>query len=246
MEAGLMDERRVALVTGANKGIGFETARGLGRQGVTVLVGARDARLGADAVARLAAEGIGARVVAIDVASQASVDAAVADVRAVEGRLDILVNNAGIGFGRHLPSEASVDLMREVLETNLLGAIRAAQGFLPMLRESPAGRIVNVSSTMGSVSLLADPQWPGYRMFTTPYSISKAALNAFTALLSAELAGTGIKVNSIEPGYTETDLTGGQGFQTAEVAARIVVDHAMAGADGASGGYFDVNGPIAW
>lgn len=237
---------RVALITGANKGIGFETARALGQSGLKVLVGARDADRGQEAVERLAAEGVDARTVALDVLDASSLQASVADVGAAEGRLDILVNNAGIGLTHYLPSSIPIETVREVFDTNFFGAIAAAQAFLPLIKASPAGRVVNVSSVLGSLFHLSDTEWIGHKAHFTAYSMSKAALNAFTVLLSAEVHGTNVKVNSVEPGYTATDLTAGQGLQSPTDAARVVVKYALIDADGPNGGYFDLNGRVAW
>lgn len=241
-----MTDKRLALITGANKGIGFETARQLGAAGVQVLIGARDANRGREAVNALAEQNIVAKAVAIDVANVESIRAAAAQIERDFGRLDILINNAGIGLVRQLPSELNIADLREVLETNFFGALSTAQAFLPLLRKSDAGRIVNVSSMLGSVFHLADPQWVGHQALFTSYSISKAALNAFTALLAAELVGSPIKVNSVEPGYTATDMTKHQGLQTVEQAARAVVKYALLDGSGPTGGYFDMQGRIPW
>ncbi|MDB6063506.1 MAG: hypothetical protein JWM78_3609 [Verrucomicrobiaceae bacterium] len=236
----------LALITGANKGIGFEAARQLGAQGIEILIGARDSQRGQEAVAKLKDEGVSAHAVIIDVSNAASIKAAAATITRDFGRLDILINNAGIGLDRLLPSEVDIAHLREVLETNFFGALITAQTFLPLLRKAAAGRIVNVSSMLGSLFHLSDPQWVGHQTLCTSYSISKTALNGFTALLSAELVGTTVKVNSVEPGYTATDMTKGNGLQTVEQAAKAIVKYATIDADGPSGGYFDIHGRIAW
>jgi NAD(P)-dependent dehydrogenase (short-subunit alcohol dehydrogenase family) len=236
----------ISLVTGANKGIGLETARQLGALGHSVLVGARNSDRGARAVAELTAQGLDARHVAIDVSDVRSVASAAEAIERDYGRLDVLVNNAGIGFVRQPPSQLDTALLREVFETNFFGAFEAAKAFLPLLRRSEAARIVNVSSTLGSITHLADPHWHAHQRLYTPYSISKAALNAFTALLSAELIDTTIKVNAVEPGYTPTDMTAQKGVQGVEEAARVVVRYATLNAEGPTGGYFEGRGRIAW
>lgn len=241
-----MHGKTVALITGGNKGIGFAAAEQLGALGLHVLIGARDAGRGAEAVKALCDKGYSARAVSIDVTDTSAIAAAVADVTAAEGRLDVLVNNAGKDLFRAPPSTVDLDALRSTFETNVYGAIATAQAFLPLLRASPAGRIVNVSSSMGSLFYLANPQWIGFTQLATTYSMSKTALNAFTALLSAELHGTSVKVNSVEPGYTATDMTAGQGFQSPEDAARVVVKYATVGNDGPTGGFFDLHAPLAW
>jgi NAD(P)-dependent dehydrogenase (short-subunit alcohol dehydrogenase family) len=236
--------RRV-LITGANKGIGLAAAHQFGQRGATVLVGARDAARGQAAAAALAAAGYAADSVVLDVTDTHSLTRAAQEIDA-GGGLDVLVNNAGLGLVTVAPSALSTEQLAEILNTNLYGTIRATQAMLPMLRRAAQGRIVNVSSAMGSIFKLADPEWEAYHVMLTPYSISKAALNAYTALLSAELAGTSIKVNAVEPGFTATELTGWRGSQTPEEAARVIVKYAAIGADGPTGGYFDWIGRMPW
>jgi NAD(P)-dependent dehydrogenase (short-subunit alcohol dehydrogenase family) len=239
-------EQRVALVTGSNKGIGFEAARQLGRLGIRVLISARDPGRGSAAAEALAGEGIQARSVVLDVTDAASIEATLDDLQKNEGRLDILVNNAGIGLEHYRPSELATAKLRETMETNFFGVVAVTQKFLPMLGLSPAGRIVNVSSSLASLLHLSDPEWIGSRHQFPAYSISKTALNAWTAVLSCELHGGTTKVNSVEPGYTATDLTSGQGFQSASDAARVIVKYATIGPDGPNGGYFELNGRMPW
>ncbi len=241
-----MTTARLSLVTGANKGIGFETARQLGRAGHQVLVGARDPERGRRAVERLEAEGLDVRLRVLDVADPASIAAAARSVERDFGRLDVLVNNAAVGLVRVPPSEVDAADLRAVLDTNFFGAVETVKAFLPLLRASDAGRIVNVSSALGSISNLADPDWKAYQRLFTPYSVSKAALNAFTAMLSAELIDTEIKVNAVEPGFTATDMTQQRGPRTPEQAARVVVRYATLASSGPTGGYFDESGRLAW
>jgi NAD(P)-dependent dehydrogenase (short-subunit alcohol dehydrogenase family) len=241
-----MSDNRIALITGANKGIGFEAARQLGKLGIRVLIGARDPARGQTAAATLSAEGVAARAVTIDVSDQASIAAAAQEIAAQEGKLDILVNNAGIGLERLPPSEMDITRLREILETNFFGVIATTQAFLPLVRQAPAGRIVNVSSSLGSLLHLSDPEWVAFGAQFTAYSISKTALNSWTAILSSELHGSTTKVNAVEPGFTATDMTAGQGFQTTEEAARVIVKYATMGPEGPNGGYFDIHGRLPW
>lgn len=242
-----MTEAKRVLITGANKGIGFGAARALGREGLKILVGSRDPDRGEKAVKDLIAEGIDARLVIIDVSDQNSVTQAADQVSQDFGQLDILINNAGIGLIGTPPSALDVGVLRDVLDTNLIGALITTQAFLPLLKNSDFGRIVNVSSIMGSISKLSDPNFTSHKMaIFTPYSISKAALNMFTALLAVELQDTDIKVNAVEPGYTDTEMTNDHRAQSVEDAVRVIVKYALIGNDGPTGGYFDVNGAIPW
>jgi NAD(P)-dependent dehydrogenase (short-subunit alcohol dehydrogenase family) len=232
-----MTGNKIALVTGANKGIGFETARQLGAAGMTVLMGARDETRGREAEAALRGTGAGLRYVELDVASEESVRKAAALIDAEYGRLDILVNNAAItGNARALPSGTPLDAMREVFETNVFGVIAVTNAFLPLLRRSEAGRIVNVSSEVGSIGLHSDPGNPMASMPPSlPYTTSKTALNMVTAMYAKELADTPIKVNAANPGYTATDLNGRSGFRAPEEGAEVSVHLATLPEDGPSG-----------
>ncbi|MGP4023754.1 SDR family oxidoreductase [Actinomadura sp. 3N407] len=207
---------RIALITGANKGIGFETARLLGGEGMTVLIGARSADLGEKAAATLSTEGIDARFVHLDVTDSDLVEAAAKQIEADHGRLDVLVNNAGISpaEGMGAPSATSVRAMREAYETNVFGVIAVTNAMLPLLRRSPAGRIVNVGSELGSLAVIGDPSSPSFQINSLAYPSSKTALNAVTVAYAKELAGTPIKVNSANPGYCATDLNAHSGFRT--------------------------------
>jgi NAD(P)-dependent dehydrogenase (short-subunit alcohol dehydrogenase family) len=227
----------IAFITGANKGIGFETARLLGERGATVLVGARDEGRGAAAVTRLAEQGLDARLVQIDVTDDDSVRAASVRVADEFGRLDVLVNNAGIvrGDGAGAPSETRIETFRTVVDTNVYGPVRVTNAMLPLLREATAARVVNVSSEVGSIASMTDPDGPMAAMASVPYPTSKAALNMVTAMYAKELAGTPIKVNAANPGYCATDFNGNSGFRTAEQGARVVVHLATLPDDGPSG-----------
>jgi NAD(P)-dependent dehydrogenase (short-subunit alcohol dehydrogenase family) len=241
------DDATIVLVTGANKGIGYAAARRLGAGGATVVLGARDAGRGASAARRLAAEGIVVDHVLLDVTDRQGVEAAAEQIGKEHGRLDVLVNNAGIMLERgEQPSEVTAELMRETFETNVFGVVTVTNAMLPLLRRSAAGRIVNLSSSLGSLALCSTPgtiyaQWP-----IMAYVSSKTAVNALTVKYANELRDTPIKVNSACPGYVATDLTGNNGARSPEEAAEIVVRLATLGADGPTAGFFDVDGPVAW
>jgi NAD(P)-dependent dehydrogenase (short-subunit alcohol dehydrogenase family) len=245
--------QKIALITGATRGLGFATARQLGDAGVKPIVGARDPDSGARAVEQLRAGQIEAETVVLDVTSVTSVRAAAEQLRERHGRLDILVNNAGIlpeateGEG---DGELDLELFRKTFETNLFGAVSMVQEFLPLLRRSEAGRIVNVSSTMGSLTDQLDPDSPYYGVITPAYQGSKAALNGLTVALAKLLDETPIKVNSICPGWLKTDLGGPDNRAVAPTSvdegARIVVEMASVGADGPSGQFVDRDGAVPW
>jgi NAD(P)-dependent dehydrogenase (short-subunit alcohol dehydrogenase family) len=239
--------KQVALITGANKGIGFEVARQIGRSGVTVLVGARDKHAGEKAAATLTAEGVAAHFVAIDITDRDSVSTAAANIAAGFGRLDILVNNAGINDPADgVPSAASLDAIERVLRANFLGAVAVTQAMLPLLREAPSARIVNVSSGLGSLTQNGDPGYSSAAVKLIGYSASKAALNMLTVQLAYELRDTAIKVNSADPGYTATDLNGHRGTQTIPEGAAEAIRLALLPDDGPTGTYSDSKGVVPW
>jgi NAD(P)-dependent dehydrogenase (short-subunit alcohol dehydrogenase family) len=244
----------IALITGANKGIGRETARQLGARGVTVLAGARDEARGLEAERALRAGGADARFVPLDVTSEKSVRQAADWIEKEYGRLDILVNNAGIARGGP-PSETDLDAMREVYETNVFGVIMVTNAMLPMLRRAPAPRIVNVSSEVGSITSMTDPASPLAQMPAgLAYPSSKSALNMITAMYAKELRDTPVKVNAANPGYTATDLNRHSGFRSVAEGAEASVHLATLPADGPSGilwGHLwtadaDAYGPLPW
>jgi len=240
-------EDRVALVTGANKGLGLETARQLGAHGLTVLLGARDLGRGKQAADTLAAEGLDAHPLQLDVTDPACVADAAARIEERYGRLDVLVNNAGITgtcFGP--PSTATAEDLREVYDTNVFGVLTVTNAMLPLLRRSRAGRIVNVSSTVGSLTLNADltGEFAGYNQVT--YQSSKTALNALTLAYSKELRDTPIKVNAANPGFTATDMNGHRGHQSVEQGAVTAVRLALLGPDGPTGTSQDDTGTVPW
>ncbi|MFI7386568.1 SDR family oxidoreductase [Streptomyces sp. NPDC049813] len=245
-----MSEPAVALVTGANKGIGFEIARQLGRRGIVVHLGARDAGRGRVAAAQLTAEGIAAYPLRLDVTDAECVADAARALGERHGRLDILVNNAGITGGFFgPPSAATPGDLREVYETNVFGVLAVTNAMLPLLRRSPAGRVVNMSSTVGSLALTADldagaPGFKDYNLVT--YQSSKTALNALTVAYARELLATGIKVNAANPGFTATDMNGHRGHQSVEQGAVVAVRLATLGPDGPTGTSQDDAGPVPW
>ncbi len=234
---------KIALITGANKGIGFEVARQLADKGYTVLLGARDRQRGEGAAAKIT----GAVAVALDVDSAQSVTAAAREIEQNYGCLDVLVNNAGIGDDTDgLPGVAKLEAVRRTFETNFFGALTVTQAMVPLLRKSAAARIVNVSSTLGSITFQADPNNPFAAFRSIGYAGSKAALNMLTVNLAAELRDNGAKVNSACPGYVATDINNHSGPRTVEQGAAIIVHLATLDADGPTGGFFDDNGSIAW
>jgi NAD(P)-dependent dehydrogenase (short-subunit alcohol dehydrogenase family) len=245
----MSEEKKIALVTGANKGIGFEIARQLGVQNITILVGARDQARGEAAVQKLRAEKIEAVFVQLDVTNQASIDAAAAFVDQIYGRLDILVNNAGISVreGSMPPGQLSLEDLQKTFATNVFGVFAVTKAMLPLLRHSPAGRIVNLSSEMGSLGINSDTD--SYIAKLPPalaYNASKTTLNALTVFFAKELQDMPIKVNSVSPGYVATDLNGHSGYLSTEQGAKAPVAYATLPADGPTGGFFGEHGVIAW
>lgn len=234
---------KVALITGANKGIGFEVACQLGAQGITVLLGSRNPGQGERAAAALQEQGIRAHPLTIDVLDQQVIARAVGEVERTFGKLDILVNNAGIPGAR---GEGEIENLRKTFETNFFGAVAVVQAFLPLLRRAEAGRIVNVSSGLGSLTSMSDPNYEYYQYQILPYTASKAALNALTVTLAKELRETTIKVNSADPGFTATDLNNFRGTQTVEQGAISIVRLATLPPEGPTGGFFDKDGPLPW
>ena len=228
----------IALITGANKGIGFATAKLLAARGFTVIVGSRDEDRGKQAEHELREAGADARAVQLDVTDSSSVRRAADWIDAEFGRLDALVNNAGIarGDGTGKPSETTVDTLRTVYETNVFGVATVTNAMLPLLlRANPAARIVNVSSEVGSIGSMTDPNSPLWPFTSVPYPSSKTALNMLTAMYAKELRDTGIKVNAANPGYCATDLNGRRGFRTPEQGAEVSVHLATLPAGGPTG-----------
>jgi NAD(P)-dependent dehydrogenase (short-subunit alcohol dehydrogenase family) len=243
----MSDMNKIALVTGANKGIGLEIARQLAEAGVAVLLGSRDPRRGRDAADGLAQTGLDVQPIGIDLNDETSIASAAAQIAASHGRLDILVNNAGI-IDREdgPPSAATTAAARRLMETNFLGTLAVTQAMLPLLRRSREGRIVNLSTTLGSLAINGDPSSPYYEARLIGYNASKAALNMLTVQLAAELKDTPIVVNSVAPGYVRTDLTGGNGFMSPAEGARLPVEYALMGTDAGSGRFVEPQGDAPW
>jgi len=244
-----MNNKKVALITGANKGIGLETARQLGKEGITVLVGARDFGKGKAAADKLREEGIDARPLELDVSDAASIKAAVATVERDFGRLDILVNNAGVMIdNRDLPiSKQPLENWRRTFDTNVFGLIETTQAFLPLLKKSDAGRIVNLSSILGSIEYHATKGSPVYDSKSTPaYNVSKAAVNAYTVQLAHELQGSKIKVNAAHPGWVKTEMGGAEAPMDLVDGAKTSVALATLDKDGANGSYVHMGESLPW
>lgn len=248
----------IALITGANKGIGFQTARLLGNRGVTVLVGARDSDRGRRAERALRDQGADAQFVQLDVTDEESVQRAAEWIETEYRRLDILINNAGIarGDGRGQPSETKIETLRAVYETNVFGVVAVTNAMLPLLRSAPAPRIVNVSSEVGSIASMTGPASPLAQMpASVTYPSSKSALNMVTAMYAKELRETPIKVNAANPGYCATDLNANSGFRTAEQGAEVSVHLATLTENGPTGMFWgnlwtvddaESNGVLPW
>lgn len=239
---------RIALVTGAAKGIGFETARQLAQAGVHVIVAARTLAKADEAVATLAAEGLAVEALALEVTDAASISAAVAAVTAKHGVLDILINNAGVmhdAQGKKV-SEQSLDVWRSTFDTNVFGVIAVTQAFLPLLHKSSAGRIVNLSSILGSNTLHSTPGSPIYDYKIPAYNVSKTALNGWTVQLAYELRDSTIKVNAAHPGHVQTDMGGANAPMVITDGAKTSVQLALLPADGPNGGYFHMGETLPW
>ncbi|MEU4447281.1 SDR family oxidoreductase [Actinosynnema sp. NPDC050801] len=254
---GEHDTRRtVALVTGANKGIGRAVAEQLAALGTTVLVGARDLRRGEEVAAALRASGGDAHAVTLDVTDVTTARAVARQVEERFGRLDVLVNNAGItGSGQvspqdavdQVPSSVDPEMVRAVFETNVFGVIAVTNAVLPLLRRSPVPRIVNVSSHAASLTLTGDPHGPFASLLpSAAYTPSKAALNSLTVQYANELREDGILVNAVAPGFVDTDSNNHTGHLTPAQGAEVVVRLATLGADGPTGGFFGADGPVPW
>ncbi len=247
-----MSTPRIALVTGANKGLGLETARQLGAQGFHVLIGSRDQGRGEAAVAELRAQGAQADLLVIDMEDSASIARAAEEVKAKYGRLDVLVNNAGVqieaqdDWGAATASSIGPDLLRRTFEVNLFGLVDLTQRLLPLLQASEAGRIVNLSSILGSLTLHADPASPIYSTKLFGYNSSKTALNAFTVHLAYELRDTPVKVNSAHPGWVKTDMGGSEAPMDIVSGAKTAVALATLPPDGPSGAFLHLGEPLPW
>ncbi|MDC0679583.1 SDR family oxidoreductase [Sorangium atrum] len=252
-----MQDKRVALITGANQGIGLQIAKELAAKNFTVLVGSRDLARGVESAKTIDGD---ARALQLDVTDRASIAAAAKRIREELGRLDVLVNNAAISHSGRRPgttveeyarstlaSNVSLDELRAVFETNVFGVVAVFQAMLPLLREAPAARIVNVSSGAGSLTMNADPSFPWRSIFGPLYPASKTALNAMTLAMAIELESTGIKVNAASPGFTKTNLNNYTGTETVEEGAREAVRLALLGPDGPTGTFSHATlGRLPW
>ena len=242
-------EKKIALITGANRGLGLETARQLGAQGITVLIAARDLAKAETAASNLKKEGIDARAIKLDVDSPADYAALAKTIEKDFGVLDILVNNAGVFLdtrGPNMTSTTSDEVLRKTFDTNFFAVVALTQALLPLLRKSNAGRIVNLSSILGSLTLHATKGSYVYEAKTFAYNASKAALNSFTIHLAHELANTKIKVNSAHPGWVKTDMGGEGAMMEIEDGVKTSVQLATLPEDGPTGGYFHMGEALPW
>lgn len=246
-----MSEQKIALITGANRGIGFETARQLGQQGIKVLVGARSEENGREAETKLKNEGFDAEFILLDVDDETTHESAAKFIDEKYGKLDILINNAGIwieGFedGAPIPaSRTTVDIFRKTFDTNFFNTITVTQTFLPLVKKSDAGRIVFLSSILGSLGLHSDPASPIYNYKVPAYNISKTALNGYAVHLAHELKDTNIKVNAAHPGSVLTDMNA-NGDLSLEEGAKTSVALATLGADGYTGKFIHLGEELPW
>jgi NAD(P)-dependent dehydrogenase (short-subunit alcohol dehydrogenase family) len=244
--------KKIAFITGGNRGIGFQTALGL-KDVAKVVIGSRDLKQGEEALEKLLAAGADADALTFDVTQPASHQAAFDYFNSRYGHLDILVNNAGIAGGsfpgmgpEHSAADVPMALLRKVFETNFFAQVAVTKALLPLLRKSAAGRIVNLSSILGSLTLQATPGSPIYEAKSFAYDASKSALNAFTIHLAYELKDTKIKVNSAHPGWVKTDMGGSQAPMELEDGAKTSIALATLGEDGPTGGYFHMGKPLPW
>ena len=245
--------QKIAFITGGNRGLGFQTALDLKDAGVKVVIGSRDLAQGEQAVKKLRAAGVDADVLQFDITKPADYQAAYDYFNSKYGRLDILVNNAGVAGGtfpgtgpEHSAANVPQDLLRKVFETNFFAQVALTDALLPLLKKSPAGRIVNLSSILGSLTLHADPKSPIYNAKSFAYDASKTALNAFTVHLAHELRDTNIKVNSAHPGWVKTDMGGEQAPMEISEGGKTSAALATLPADGPTGGYFHQGKPLPW
>jgi len=252
-----MQDKQVALVTGANQGIGLQIAKDLASHGLTVLLGSRNLERGEAAAKTINGD---AHALQLDVTDESSISAAAERIRKEFGRLDVLINNAAISntsmkpgmsiedYAKSTrPSNVSLEEVRTVWETNVFGVLAVYQAMLPLLREAPHARIVNVSSGVGSLTANSDPNFPYRSIFSPVYPASKTALNAMTVAMAIELEPTGIKVNAVSPGYTKTNLNNYSGTETVEEGAAEAVRVALLGPDGPTGAFTHAKlGTIPW
>ena len=245
--------QRIAFITGGNRGLGFQTALDLKDSNVKVVIGSRDRAQGEKAVEKLRAAGVDADLLQFDITKPSDYQAAYEYFDSRFGRLDILVNNAGIAAGKfpgtgpeHSASEVPLDILHKVFETNFFAQVALTDALLPLVKKSPAGRIVNLSSILGSLTLHADPNSPLYHAKSFAYDASKTALNAFTIHLAYELRDTNIKVNSAHPGWVKTDMGGEHATMELSEGGKTSAALATLPDDGPSGGYFHLGKPLPW
>jgi NAD(P)-dependent dehydrogenase (short-subunit alcohol dehydrogenase family) len=241
---------KVALITGANKGLGLEMSRQLGEQGLTLLIAGRDLEAAQTAADKLQHQGINATAITLDVGDSNQIQSAVEKITQQFGKLDILINNAGVFLdGDWLTSNASsvsLDIIRQTFNTNFFALVELTQALLPLILKSPSGRIVNMSSIEGSLTLHADPNSPIYDSKPFAYNASKAAVNSFTVHLAHELRNTPVKVNSAHPGWVKTELGGEGAMMDIEEGAKTGVQLALLPDDGTTGGFFHLGQPVPW
>ncbi len=239
---------KIALITGGNKGIGFETARQLAKAGVHVIIGSRERNKGVEASLKLQAEGLDVEALVIDVTHLGSIGEAAREVEKKHGRLDILINNAGVLLDAYdkKPSEQTLETWRKTFDANVFGLVATTQAFLPLLKKSAAGRIVNLSSILGSNTLHATPGSPIYDFKVPAYNVSKSAVNAWTVHLAYELKDSKIKVNAAHPGHVKTDMGGEAAPMEIVDGAKTSVQLALLGEDGPSGAYIHLGETLPW
>lgn len=245
----MANQKKVALITGANKGLGLEMARQLGHAGVTVVLAARDSKKGEAAAEALRKEGIDAQFLKLDVTNREDHAAAAKSLEQKFGRLDILINNAGValeGFNAGMPSTTTDEVIHNTFETNFFAPVALTRALLPLLKKSEAGRVVNMSSILGSQTLHSDPDSPIYGFKSLSYDASKAALNSFTIHLAYELKDTKIKVNSAHPGWVKTDMGTDAAPMEIPEGGKTGVELALLGEDGPTGGYFHLGQRLPW
>src|ERR1700744_6341759 len=245
--------QKVAFITGGNRGLGFQTALDLKDANTKVVIGSRDLKQGEEAVAKLRAAGVDADVLKFDITNSADHKAAYDYFNSKYGRLDILVNNAGVAGGKfpgtgpeHRAADVPLDILHKVFETNFFAQVALTTTLLPLVKKSPAGRIVNLSSILGSLTLQADPKSAIYAAKSFAYDASKTALNAFTVHLAYDLRDTKIKVNSAHPGWVKTDMGGEQAPMELSDGSKTSVQVATLPDDGPTGGYFHMRKTLPW
>ena len=245
--------QKIAFITGGNRGLGLQTALDLKSPGTKVVIGSRNLAEGEKALSQLRAAGVDADVLQFDVTNPTDYQRAYDYFNSKYGRLDILVNNAGVAAGKfpgtgpeHSAADVPLDILRKVFDTNFFAQVALTKALLPLLKKSPAGRIVNLSSILGSLGLHADPNSPIYHAKSFAYDASKTALNAFTVHLAYELRDTNIKVNSAHPGWVKTDMGGDQAPMELSEGGKTSAALATLPADGPTGGYFHQGQPLPW